>query len=443
MFWQDGQPFRQINLSGKTSYDLLMSSRLYEDLVERKLLISHRELTASETPKGVYKILAPEMVPFISYPYEWSFSQLKDSAIATLDIQEAALGKGMTLRDASAYNIQLVGGKPQLIDTLSFEAYERDTPWQAYRQFCQHFLAPLALMSYSDIALGQLSQLYIDGIPPALAAKLLPLRARLRPGLALHLTAHARLQRQHQSDPSRQTRPMNMTALLGLLDNLKRTILALKSPAAETEWGDYYEHTNYTKSAMAAKHLLVAQYIEQIKPKRVLDLGANDGSFSRIAAASGALTISADIDPIAVEHGYLHTKKVGEKLLLPLRIDLTNPSPALGWNNIERASFSNRAHADIAMALALVHHLAISNNLPLSMVAAYCSELAPYLIIEFVPKQDSQVKRLLATREDIFPEYTKTGFEKAFGEYFDISEQKPVTGTERTMYLMKRRKCSP
>ncbi len=439
MFWEKGRLYRQVNAAGKTAYEALMSGKLYAELTERGLLIPHRE--AALRPSGAYKVLEPDMAPVITYPFEWSFSQLKDAALATLDIQKRAIEQGMTLRDASAYNIQFVSGKPCLIDTLSFDVYKEGEPWQAYRQFCQHFLAPLALMSHRDPNLLQLMRVYIDGIPLPLAAELLPLRAHLKPGILLHIKAHARLQRQHQSNTAPKPRSVSRLSLMGLIENLEGTVRSLKVAQVPTEWGDYYEHTNYSTAARDEKAAIVEKFVKQAAPKQVLDIGGNNGYFSRVAAKTAEYVISSDIDPVAVEDNYRRMKRGGETAFLPMLVDLTNPSPALGWANRERTRFSERVKSDLVMALALVHHLAISNNLPLEMVAEYCAELAPYLIIEFVPKSDTQVKRLLATREDIFPDYTPAGFEAAFKRHFQIVETEPLGDSERIMYLMKRREA--
>jgi ribosomal protein L11 methylase PrmA len=231
-------------------------------------------------------------------------------------------------------------------------------------------------------------------------------------------------------------------SLQGLLDNLERTVRGLKLSISSTEWGDYYQNTNYSDEAFAEKARVVEEFLKSSKPKRVVDLGSNDGSFSRIAAKLGAYTVSADIDPLAVDANYRRVKKQHEKTVMPILLDLTNPSPALGWANAERSSFTSRAKSDVALALALIHHLAIANNLPLEMVAEYFAGLAPRLIIEFVPKSDSQVKRLLATREDIFPSYTPKGFEAAFERYYRIIKTTPVKGSDRLMYLMERRETA-
>jgi SAM-dependent methyltransferase len=439
IFWQDGTAYRRINADGKVAYDQLLASGLYDQLTSEGRMVAHEEVSLdSPHAVGAYKIIRPTQIPFISYPYEWSFSQLKDAALATLSLQQAALRHGLVLRDASAYNIQFVDGRPQLIDTLSFDVYVNGEPWVAYRQFCQHFLAPLALMSHVHPDLLQLLRVHIDGIPLHIAARTLPARARINFGLYTHISLHASFQKRHESAERRPTAAVSTMSLQGVLDNLERTIGGLKLRVSKTQWGDYYDNTNYSDASFKQKSEITESYLREIKPGRVLDLGANDGSFSRIAARLGAAVLSADIDPLAVEANYLQVKAQSETQLLPLLIDLTNPSPDLGWANQERHSFTERAQADAALALALIHHLAIANNLPLEMVAEYFARLAPNLIIEFVPKQDSQVKRLLATREDIFPDYNPAGFEQAFGRHFRIVEQRPVQGSERIMYLMER-----
>jgi ribosomal protein L11 methylase PrmA len=208
--------------------------------------------------------------------------------------------------------------------------------------------------------------------------------------------------------------------------------------AGGTEWASYYENTNYSVQAHEQKKAVVAAFLDQIKPGAVLDLGANTGMFSRLASERGILTLSCDIDPAAVEQNYLNSVKNGETCLLPLLLDLTNPSPGIGWENQERSPIFERAPVDTAMALALIHHLAISNNLPLSKIAHFFSQICRSLIIEFVPKQDTQVQRLLSTREDIFPDYTQAAFEQAFRKYFTLPQVAKLEGSERTLYLMQK-----
>ena len=445
LFSRGGILYRQVNQLYAEHYDRLMSSKLYAKLVEAGLLIPHEEVSVEpEDPALAYKIIKPEPLLFISYPYEWSFSQLQDAALATMAIQKLALESGMLLKDASAYNIQFHHGKPILIDTLSFEIYREGGPWVAYRQYCQHFLSPLALMAHTDVRLSQLLRVYIDGVPLDLAARLLPGRTRYSLGLGTHIHLHARSQKRYADKPitkEQSARKMSKLQFMGLMDSLESTTRKLSWKPSGTEWGDYYtaSSSHYSGSAFEHKKQLVKEFLERIQPTTTWDLGANTGEFSQLAAGIGSYTIAFDIDPAAVEQNYLMCKKKKDNLLLPLVMDFTNPSPALGWQNQERHSLLERAPADALLALALIHHLAISNNVPLPLLAAYFHSLGRWLVIEWVPKEDSQVQKLLASRQDIFSGYHQEGFEAAFGELFEIHEKTAIQDSPRFLYLMEKK----
>jgi hypothetical protein len=440
LFRKDGLIYRQINTNYKENYDHFMSSGLYYKLVEQKLLVPHTEVELTAGVENAYKIIKPQMIDFISYPYEWSFSQLKDAALTTLKIQKLAFEHGMCLKDASSYNIQFLNGSPVLIDTLSFEIYKEGTPWVAYRQFCQHFLAPLALMSQKDIRLNQLLKIYIDGIPLDLASSLLPKSSYLKLYLLTNIHMHSKSQKKYEDKAVDVTKvKLSRLQFTGLIEGLESAVKRLKWKMTDTEWGDYYNITNYTNDSFENKKRLVETFIDKISPAFLWDLGSNNGEFSRIASNKGIKTISFDIDPVAVEKNYLYSMENGESNLLPLILDLTNPSPAIGWNNEERMAFKERKLPDTVMALALIHHLAISNNVPLYKLAEFFSQICYNLIIEFVPKSDSQVKKLLATREDIFNNYNQESFEHEFKKYFDISAAESIVGSDRTLYLMRKR----
>lgn len=440
VFFSDGTLYRQINKSYREHYDKLLNSGLYDNLSKSGLLISHEEISYKPTGQDGYKVIKPEYIEFISYPYEWSFSQLKDAALATLEIQKRALLHGMSLKDCSAYNIQFLKGKPVFIDTLSFEKYVKGKPWIAYRQFCQHFLAPLALMSLKDIRLSQLLRVYMDGIPLDLASSLLPITTFFRFGLFSNIHMHGKIQKHFSHkiiDVNRYK--MSELSLRGLIDNLKSTITKLTWNPQGTEWADYYTFTNYSDFAFHKKQSMVDEFIDTINPKSVWDLGANTGSFSRLASRKGILTVAFDNDPASVEKNYLETKEREERNLLPLLLDLTNPSSGIGWHNSERESLFDRGPVDLVLALALIHHLVISNNVPLDKVAEFFKDICVNLIIEFVPKDDSKVQKLLMTREDIFSDYTKESFERAFGAYFQIKYAKRIPDSERILYLMTKK----
>ncbi len=440
VFRHDGSLYRQVNLSYKEHFESLHESGLYEELTRSNLLIPHQEVALEHRcTDAAYKIIRPEPIPFISYPYEWSFSQLKDAALATIRIQKKALDRNLSLKDCSAYNIQFLGGKPVFIDTLSFEPYREGQPWVAYRQFCQHFLGPLALMSYVDVRLNQLSRIYLDGLPLDLVSSLLPARTRFRLGLLSHIHLHAKAQsRFAEKTVDTSGRKMSRAAILGLVDNLEVTVSKLEWQPEGTEWAEYYADTNYSADATEDKKRVVGEFLDRLRPQAVWDVGANTGLFSRVASDRQIPTVAYDIDPAAVEKNYRDAVANAETNILPLLLDLTNPSPAIGWENMERMSFLARGPADTVMALALIHHLAISNNVPLGRIAEVFARIGGSLIIEFVPKSDSQVQRLLTTREDVFPDYRQEVFEREFSRRFEIEESVRLRDAERTLYLMKR-----
>jgi hypothetical protein len=443
LFKENNQLFRQINQVYKDDFDLLNSSGLYPKLIKKKMLIPHVEMeTISPAANDCYKIIQPELIHFISYPYEWSFSQLKDAALLTLSIQKMALSFGMSLKDATAYNIQFHQGAPILIDTLSFEKYEEGSPWVAYRQFCQHFLAPLALMSKVDIRYNQLFRIYMDGIPLDLCSHVLPWSSHLNLGLLTHIHLHASAQQRYSGKQVKAPGPgasMNKMSMLGLIQNLENTVKNLTWKPAGTEWADYYQGTNYSDDAFETKKAIISELVHQLNPAKIWDLGANTGVFSRLAVdIPNCHIVSTDIDPAAVEINYQEGKRLKNRSILPLVIDLTNPSPSIGWNNEERTSLVQRGPADLVLALALIHHLAISNNLPLEDVAEFMARVGHFLVIEFVPKEDSQVQKLLTSRKDIFPNYTLDGFIAAFSTCFTLRQQIQVEGTLRTIFLFEK-----
>lgn len=449
VYLRGGVLYRQVNLSFADAYDRLIDSGLYAELSGEGLLVEHDEVgpeLAASPP--VHRVLRPRQIGFISYPYEWCFGQLKAAALLTLQVQKRALARGLVLRDASAFNVQFDGGRPVFIDTLSFGPYVEGEPWVAYRQFCEHFLAPLVLVSRVHASLGQLARIHVDGVPLELASRLLPRSTRWRPGLLTHVHLHARSIVRRSGDaldavPATRRGRMSRTALTGLVDSLERTVRGLSWTPPESTWSDYYDRTNYTEDAQDHKKQLVARFLDLAArgatPRMIWDVGANTGLYSDIAARTGALVVSLDMDHAAVERHFAECVARGETLILPLVQDLSNPSGGLGWSSTERRSLAERGPADVALALALVHHLAIGANVPLADVAAFFHHLCRKLIIEFVPKDDSQVRLMLAVREDVFPGYTRRGFEDAFRTHFTIDEAADIVESRRTLYLMARR----
>jgi hypothetical protein len=442
LFHRGAELYRQVNRRYQENYDLLTSSGLYDKLVAEGLLVPHEEVDLEPLDAATaYKTIKPLLVPFVSYPYEWCFSQLKDAALATLAIQKTAMSHGMSLKDASAYNIQFIDCRPVLIDTLSFERYVPGRPWIAYRQFCQHFLAPLALMSYRDPRVSQLLKAGLDGIPLDLASKLLPARSKFRFSLLSHIHLNARSLERYSKKPVQveTAGTFSENAFRGLIESLEGAVTRLKLGKKETEWAAYYQETNYDEESFRQKEDMVRELVARLEPLKVWDLGANMGLFSRIVSDKADITLSIDSDHSCVERNYLECRETGRKGILPLMIDLTNPTPGIGWRNMERKSLVERGPADVALALALIHHLAISNNVPFDRLADFFADMCNALVIEFIPKDDSKVQWLLSSREDIFDDYTQKEFEKQFSRRFDITDSRAISSTRRTMYLMEKR----
>lgn len=418
LFYNSGILYRQINSCYSSDYQLLMQSGLYTKLVEEGLLVPH-----SEQGPGVIR---PQKIDFISYPYEWSFSMLRDAALVTLKIQSIALDYGMILKDASAYNIQFIEERPILIDTLSFTRYIEGKPWVAYRQFCQHFLGPLLVMEYGPTGIHRLLQTYIDGLPLAMVSKMLPGRSWFRRGVITHIHLQSPVGTSIRLQPK-----LSKIGLLGIIRDLDHFIKSLKwEPYGG--WTGYKSTTSYSSEDFQKKVNLVNVYLDRLSTQYVWDLGSNLGEFSKLAIQKGAKVVSIDSDPNCTEIDY--RRKSGN---LPIVADLVSPSPGVGWCNTERKSLLDRGPTDTVMALGLVHHLAIKNNLPLDFIIGLFSRLGRNLIVEFIPKTDQKVQKLLRYREDIFPEYTKEAFESKLIYCYKYVTSSTVSTSGREVYLCR------
>ena len=444
VFSSDGILYRQVNSSYLNQYLKMNESGLLRALLEKGWLIPHIETDQKCPFENGFCVIRPERIPLISYPYEWSFSALRDAAVLTLRIHLAALDYGMILKDASAYNVQFMNGKPVFIDTLSFDFYEEGTPWIAYGQFCRHFLAPLLLMAHADVRLNRLMSNFIDGIPLDLADRILKGRGGFFGKQHVHWHAASIARYADTSDRIGEKRPIKTLSLpksrqRALVESMILGLQKLRFPGQDTEWADYSTLTSYTDSGADSKRSIVTGFLDQVRPSSVWDLGANDGAYSVLAAKAGAQTVAFDADPVAVERCYRSIRDQGIPLL-PLLMDLTNPSANIGFAGRERSSMAERGRPDCIMMLAVIHHMAISNNVPFELLALWLSEMSDHLIIEFVPKSDPQVQRLLLSREDIFDRYTQENFESVFSRYMKLRAKKPVSGSERTLYLYEKGK---
>jgi hypothetical protein len=300
-------------------------------------------------------------------------------------------------------------------------------------------------MALRDVRLGRLLRSYIDGIPLDLASHLLPATSRLRFGLLSHIHLHAGAQRRFADRPDaaseRLGRPRSVNQA-ALIDSLRRTVDGLRWDPVGTEWADYADNTSYSADAAAAKDGFVARAVAASEGSVVWDLGANTGRYSRIAADTGRRVVAFDIDPAAGERLFRSLRADGRTDILPLVMDLADPSPGLGWANRERASLGERSHADMLLALALVHHLAIGRNVPLGRIADLFADLGRQLVVEFVPKEDTMVRRMLATREDVFDDYSVDGFRRAFADRWAVVEELPIPDSRRVLFTMRRREAA-
>lgn len=435
VFTIDGVVYRQVNKFYFPRYDYLHTCGLYDRLTGQGLMVPYTEapMDLAQSPDAC-KILLPEQVRHISYPSEWCPEQLKDAALTSLQIQLLAMNNGMGLKDATPFNIQFHHGRPILIDTLSLELYDQQYPWIAYRQFCECFLFPLYIHHYARTGTHHLSAAWPDGIPAGLTAHMLPLKSRLSTGAWLHVFLHARIASSQSAGAERNIQ-FSKEKLTRLIEHLQAVISRLGTgPKKPSPWNNYYTGTIPGPAYLDAKEQLFRRYLTDLRFGDALDLGCNDGRFSKILAETGAPVIAVDSDWPCIDR--LYREKVAG--ILPLCVDLANPTPAGGFANAERTSFTDRAASDLVVALALIHHLALRNNIPLSLIADYFSRLTrKYLVIEFVPLSDEKARELTA-RKATPTGYDAEHFEMTFNRHFRIERKDQIPSTGRLLYLLKK-----
>ncbi|HQV05791.1 MAG TPA: hypothetical protein PKW62_03450 [Chitinophagaceae bacterium] len=440
IFEKDGCLFRQVNQIFKEEFDFFNQSGCYQKLVDKGLLIPHKVINENLTGDShCYTTLQPEPVPFITYPYEWSFDMLKDAALLTLRITKEAMASKMILKDATPFNIQWYRGKLIFIDTLSFEKYDASKPWIAYRQFCECFLSPLLIMHYKKITLQNLMLSYPDGIPVTVTKNLLPRRTKL----SLHLYLHIHLQAKYAGRKTNtKDKPVNFSEkkMINILTSLETVIKNLKSPTTTTVWSDYYEEAAQRNLYIEEKKSIIREWINHFADiKTALDVGANDGLFSKLTAQNGIYTIAADADHTCVNALYNYCKLEKVKNIQPMTIDFSNPTPAIGFNLTERKSLFQRVQTDLVLALAFIHHLVFTKNISFIQLATLFTRLSKkYLLIEFVPKDDPKVQEMLLNKPDIYPDYLIENFENAFSATFTIVKKQSIANSGRTLYLMEK-----
>lgn len=438
IFSQSGVLYRQVNKVFAPHFDYFISSGCYQKLVDKHLLIPHKQLNENLTGDTEWHTtLQPETIPFLSWPYEWSFDMLKDAALLTLTVLKESLSHGMILKDASAYNIQWYNGRLIFIDTLSFEKYNEKEPWVAYRQFCEHFLAPLLLMHYRKQPLQPMMLAWPDGIPLQIVSSLLPVRSKFSLHTYLHIHLNARMGAKAGSSSKKPVR-FTKQKLLNLVASLEMLVKKLRLQGNKSTWSEYYTEAATRDNYLDEKKKIIREWLGAMSEiKTAADLGANDGVFSQLLAERNIFTIAADFDPYCINNLYLSVFKSREKNILPLVADIANPTPAIGVNNEERSALTERLHADLALALALIHHLAIGKNIPFDKIAFFFNRVCrKNLVIEFVPKGDEKVQLMLSAKKDIYTGYTEEAFEQAFKKYFQVSKRQPVGNSGRVLYLL-------
>jgi hypothetical protein len=440
--------YRQVNTSYAQDYQQLMDSGLYESLIKKQWLIPHSEIASNLTGNpDYYTTLLPQQLPFLSYPCEWSPDQLKAAALLTLDILRFSIDRGMVLKDATPINIQFPEGRPMLIDSLSFERYDPSRPWVAYRQFCECFLYPLLLHHYHLLGIHKIFISYPEGIPAQTVKTLLPPKSRFRLSTWLHVLLPARIGTAQTTktgpDPN-NGKPLSFdqNKLRLLADNLEQTIRRLRTePPRPSGWSRYYTESILSRSYLQEKERLFREMTGDIEFASALDLGANDGHFSSILAEKKSMVVAIDSDWACVGTLYRAASLRGATSILPLCVDIADPTPASGFFHAERPSFTNRFVCDLVAALALVHHLVLQKNIPLGMIAEYLAALThAYLIIEFIPVTDEKAKELLRNKTAPHHTYDLSGFQDHFKHFFSIEKAALIPGTERVLFLMKKNK---
>ncbi|KAB0679727.1 class I SAM-dependent methyltransferase [Aureimonas leprariae] len=450
VFHHRDRVLRSVGETARAAYEAVRDKGLFEALAARGAMVASRELPRSEWPDGVGRaayLLDHERIDTLSYPYEWGFGQLKAAALLHLDLQVELLDNDIVLSDATAYNVQFAGARPVFIDVLSLRPYREREYWEGHRQFCEQFLNPLLLRALAGVAHNAWYRGSLEGIPTLDLARLLPWRKRVSSWNVLsQVTLQAGLERRAIGAPDaavRQARSgqgLSRLGYAGILQGLRRWIGRLEpADTGKTVWGDYAASHTYTGPEVEAKRRFVEEFAKAERPRRLLDLGCNTGDYSLTALAAGAgKVVGFDFDQRAIDLAFSRAQ-AEDVDFLPLWLDAANPSPDQGWRQRERPGFASRMRSDALIALAFEHHLAIGRNVPLPDVVEWLTDLAPTGVIEFVPKTDETVRRMLALRTDIFPDYTQEAFERELRRNARIVREAAVSASGRVLFQYDRR----
>lgn len=434
----DKTVYRYVAHSYKDAYDQFMTSGLYHELVSRGLLIPHEEsLLTPEEKAAYYQILVPEFIPFISLPYEWTFSQWQEVILAQLEINQLALQYGMTLKDANPFNFTFHNGQCIFFDTLSFEKYTENSPWVAYRQFCEMMLGPLALMKFNHPDWAMMMKGSINGWGVDFISRNLKRASRTSFAVLVHLHWHARYT--HRAPSVGGKSGLNAQKLRLMWQMLHRSIGSWKLKTNADHWSRYYLQDIDSPAYLEHKVDVITRILKDLRPLQVVDLGANSGKFSLLSAAYSQQVIAVESDHSCLE---MLWKEIGDKKVTNIQLvhaDIAEPPPAIGWKNEERAALITRLNGDMLLGLALVHHLCISRNVPLQLIASLFADLSSeWALVEFIPKSDPKMVQMLANRPDNIHPYDEETFIKAFAEFFVLKESIQLNASGRKLFLWKR-----
>ncbi|MDC1518963.1 hypothetical protein N8389_06900 [Flavobacteriaceae bacterium] len=443
IFYENNKVYRVINKSYKKHYDHLIKSGLYERLTSENLLIKHIEVEKKNNNKEYYKTLDVVKIPYISYPYEWSFSQFKDSLLLTLKIQLICIEYNMTLKDSTPFNVQFIGNQAIFIDTLSFEIIEnKNYVWKPYKQFCEMFLGPLCLMSYVDPNLNKLLTNQINGIPLNLINKLLPLKSKFNASVFIHIVLHGLLkEKKHNKGKIKNQKALiSKSKHLNIIRQIEGFVMDMKLPSFGSEWGGYNEETiSEKKGYVIDKVDTVRSFLEEKKYSLTWDIGSNDGFFSRIISEKYSdNVISFDIDWRCVDSNYSKCKSYNIKNVFPLILDLSNPTPSIGWMNKERSSVYQRfGTPDLITCFAIIHHI-INVGIPLENFIEFLEKTKKDILIEYVPISDPKCQIIFESRGEDFKYPTEKEFVKTLEKKFKILNSKTLLETKRVLFLIKK-----
>jgi len=440
---EEGPRVRRVLSAGAAADDArLRGAGLFAELERAGWLIPSWRRDDLIAPDGWAAVVETQRLPFVSYPAEWSFSMLRDAALLTLQLTERALERGAMLKDASAFNVLFDGARPRFVDVSSLTPRDADAPWLAYGQFCDHFLAPLMLEAYRGVPFQSFLLGSLEGLPVATLARLLSARDLLRRGVALHVAARAWLERRNAAPDAAASRtaralPLPAAALQRNVRGLQRIVGGLRS-CATSAWGDYAVAVDATMTAR--KSAFVEAAATRFGGGQLAwDVGANTGHYSRILARHYACVVAIDADAGAIDRLYAGLQAAPEaERIVPLVVDIMQPTPARGWRGRERAGLSERGRPQLALHLALSHHLCLGRGVPLDEWLDLVRETSPAAVVELVAADDPHSQALLATRTAHHAGYDLPSFRALAAQRFELLAEEMLTPT-RTLFLLARR----